>query len=137
MELKTSYEDVFQVESSSVDEYLQQVHEMTVVTAIQVRRKSQSTRKGMQRVDCCRQTYCAGLLPRSGTHVQFFGAQEAQQESVAAFNSFMSECMESDWAACKRQFFDASVPERALTNAAGPSSGQLALVAPGTISLSQ
>jgi hypothetical protein len=28
---------VFQVEGSSVEEYLQQVHEMTVVTAIQAR----------------------------------------------------------------------------------------------------
>jgi len=30
---------VFQVEGSSVEEYLQQVHEMTVVTAIQARRR--------------------------------------------------------------------------------------------------
>ena len=36
-ELRPTYEDVFQVEGSSVEEYLQQVHEMTVITAIQVR----------------------------------------------------------------------------------------------------
>jgi hypothetical protein len=35
-ELKPSYEDVFQVETSTVEEYLQQMHEMTVITAIQV-----------------------------------------------------------------------------------------------------
>ena len=36
VELKPTYEDVFQAESSSVEEFLQQMHEMTVVTAIQV-----------------------------------------------------------------------------------------------------
>ena len=38
VELKPTYEDVFQVEGSSLEEYLQQVHEMTVVTAIEVSR---------------------------------------------------------------------------------------------------
>ena len=37
LELKPMYEDVFQTESCTVEEYLQQVHEMTVITAIQVR----------------------------------------------------------------------------------------------------
>ncbi|KAG0576106.1 hypothetical protein KC19_5G056000 [Ceratodon purpureus] len=34
-ELKTSFEDVFPVEATSVEEYLQQVHEMAMVSAIQ------------------------------------------------------------------------------------------------------
>ena len=34
--LKPTYEDLFQAESGSVEEYLEQMHEMTVVTAIQV-----------------------------------------------------------------------------------------------------
>ena len=36
-ELKPTYEDVFPGESRTVEEYLQQVHEMTVISAIQVR----------------------------------------------------------------------------------------------------
>ena len=36
VDLKPTYEDIFQAESSSVEEYLQQMHEMTVITAIQV-----------------------------------------------------------------------------------------------------
>ena len=35
-DLTPAYEDVFQVETGTVEEYLQQVHEMTVITAIQV-----------------------------------------------------------------------------------------------------
>lgn len=35
-ELKPTYEDVFPEESRTVEEYLQQVHEMTVISAIQV-----------------------------------------------------------------------------------------------------
>lgn len=34
-ELKTSFEDVFPVEATTVEEYLQQVHEMTILSAIQ------------------------------------------------------------------------------------------------------
>lgn len=34
-ELKTSFEDVFPVEATTVEEYLQQVHEMTMLSAIQ------------------------------------------------------------------------------------------------------
>ena len=34
--LKPTYEDLFQAESGSVEEYLEQMHEMTVITAIQV-----------------------------------------------------------------------------------------------------
>jgi len=36
VELKPTYEDLFQAEGGSVEEYLEQMHEMTVVTAIQV-----------------------------------------------------------------------------------------------------
>ncbi|KAI3956547.1 hypothetical protein MKW92_041078 [Papaver armeniacum] len=37
--LKTKFEDVFPAEATSVEEYLQQVHEMTMVTAIQEAQK--------------------------------------------------------------------------------------------------
>lgn len=37
LELRPTHDDVFQSQPSTVDEYLQQVHESTVVTAIQVR----------------------------------------------------------------------------------------------------
>jgi len=36
VELRPTYEDLFQAETGSVEEYLEQMHEMTVVTAIQV-----------------------------------------------------------------------------------------------------
>ncbi len=36
-ELRPTYEDVLPVESTSVEEYLEQMHEMTTITAIQVR----------------------------------------------------------------------------------------------------
>ncbi|XAR68488.1 hypothetical protein NMG60_11003624 [Bertholletia excelsa] len=38
-EIKTTFEDVFPVEATSVEEYLQQVHEMAVVSAIQEAQK--------------------------------------------------------------------------------------------------
>ena len=37
LELRPTHEDVFQSQPSNMDDYLQQVHESTVVTAIQVR----------------------------------------------------------------------------------------------------
>jgi hypothetical protein len=36
LELRPTHEDVFQSQPSNMDDYLQQVHESTVVTAIQV-----------------------------------------------------------------------------------------------------
>lgn len=47
-ELRPTYEDVFQVEGSSVEEYLQQVHEMTVITAIQVRPTATSQKRALR-----------------------------------------------------------------------------------------
>ncbi|KAI4319612.1 hypothetical protein MLD38_033192 [Melastoma candidum] len=38
-ELKTTFEDVFPVEATSLEEYLQQVHEMTMISAIQAAQK--------------------------------------------------------------------------------------------------
>eukprot|EP00850_Spirogloea_muscicola_P020312 SM000212S06905 [mRNA] locus=s212:235478:240905:+ [translate_table: standard] len=38
-ELKTSFEDVFPVEATSVDEYLQQIHEMAILSAIEEAQK--------------------------------------------------------------------------------------------------
>mmetsp|Transcript_47925 Transcript_47925/g.120947 ORF Transcript_47925/g.120947 Transcript_47925/m.120947 type:complete len:866 (-) Transcript_47925:31-2628(-) len=66
-ELKPSYEDVFQVETASVAEYLTQVHDMTLLTSI----------------------------------------QQAQRDSVTAFEDFMDQCMEMDWAADKHSLFEA------------------------------
>lgn len=40
--------------------------------------------------------------------------QEAENETISAFDGFMGECMASEWAASKRQLFDSSLPERAL-----------------------
>ncbi|XP_019457997.1 PREDICTED: nuclear pore complex protein NUP93A-like isoform X1 [Lupinus angustifolius] len=41
-ELKTTFEDVFPVEATSVEEYLQQVHEMAMVSAVQEAQKDNS-----------------------------------------------------------------------------------------------
>uniref|UniRef100_A0A061SE68 Nuclear pore protein n=1 Tax=Tetraselmis sp. GSL018 TaxID=582737 RepID=A0A061SE68_9CHLO len=68
--MKPSYEDVFQVETASVSEYLKQVHDMTLLTSI----------------------------------------QQAQRDSVSAFDDFMDQCMEMDWAADKRELFEAILP---------------------------
>ena len=45
--------------------------------------------------------------------------QEAQRESVAAFESFMNACLVADWARDKRALFDAAMPDSALPVPAG------------------
>ncbi|KAK9828502.1 hypothetical protein WJX72_000423 [[Myrmecia] bisecta] len=80
-ELKPTYEDVFEVETSTVEEYLQQMHQMTVITAI----------------------------------------QDAQRDTMHAFEEYMDECMEADWAAEKRQLFDEVMPSNGLRPGAIPS----------------
>ncbi|KAG2493502.1 hypothetical protein HYH03_008318 [Edaphochlamys debaryana] len=70
LEIVPTIEDVFHAETSSVEEYLQQVEEATLLAAI----------------------------------------QEAQQESVAAFEGYMESCMARDWAANKRQLFGLIAP---------------------------
>lgn len=70
LELQPNVEDVFDLEPTSVEEYLKQVEESTVLSAI----------------------------------------QEAQQESVALFDNYMTDCMLQDWAADKRQLFGLLAP---------------------------
>ncbi|GFR48472.1 hypothetical protein Agub_g10163, partial [Astrephomene gubernaculifera] len=70
LEIVPTIEDVFHAETNSVEEYLQQVEEATLLAAI----------------------------------------QEAQQESVASFESYMEQCMARDWAANKRQLFGLIAP---------------------------
>ncbi|KAL3150654.1 hypothetical protein ABBQ32_000453 [Trebouxia sp. C0010 RCD-2024] len=57
-EMKPTYEDVYQTQHPSVDEYLRHVQQSTLLSAI----------------------------------------QEAQKDAVSAFDDFMDECMERDWA---------------------------------------
>lgn len=45
--------------------------------------------------------------------------QEAQRETVAAFESFMSSCLVADWARDKRALFDAAMPDSSLPATAG------------------
>ena len=49
--------------------------------------------------------------------------QEAQQESVASFESYMESCMARDWAANKRQLFGLIAPNNLV--GAGPGGGGL------------
>ncbi|KXZ50944.1 hypothetical protein GPECTOR_14g190 [Gonium pectorale] len=79
LEIVPTIEDVFHAETGSVEEYLQQVEEATLLAAI----------------------------------------QEAQQESVASFESYMEACMTRDWAANKRQLFGLIAP----SHLAGPGAG--------------
>ncbi len=46
LELQPTVEDVFPAETSSVEEYLQQIQEMTILTAIQVSVTNQCLRIG-------------------------------------------------------------------------------------------
>ena len=67
--------------------------------------------------------------------------QEAQRESVAAFESFMGACLVADWARDKRALFDAAMPDSALPAPAGqlasggfePSYAPMPIRAPGTM----
>ena len=185
-ELRPTYEDVFQVEGSSVEEYLQQVHELTVITAIQVRLRDTRSPCGAQAkahltcrapacLFCFEKSPCALycsigmrlLKSASGLGARIFPRllrylrlrmlmgnwalgysltscvsnttrpqhqtmvklsvreptyallQEAQRESVAAFESFMGACLVADWARDKRALFDAAMPDSALPAPAG------------------
>jgi hypothetical protein len=68
-------------------------------------------------------------------------AQEAQRDTVAAFESFMGACLAADWARDKRALFDAALPDSALPAPAGqlvpggyePSYGPTPIRAPGAM----
>ncbi|KAK9915316.1 hypothetical protein WJX75_007541 [Coccomyxa subellipsoidea] len=82
-ELRPTYEDVLPVESTSVEEYLEQMHELTTITAI----------------------------------------QEAQRDTISAFEEYMDACMTADWAADKRALFDAALPDTAMPGPASQLAG--------------
>ncbi len=111
LEIQPTIEDVFHADTSSVEEYLKQVEEATILAAIQVLRAGPA-------------------IPLS----PFYGLppcplaiqpQEAQQDTVSSFEHFMDECMARDWAANKRQLFTLVAPHSgaaaARRDAAGPS----------------
>ncbi len=86
-----------------------------------------------------------GIAPRAhlrGLRSQRAGArQEAQRDTVAAFESFMGACLAADWARDKRALFDAALPDSALPAPAGqlvpggyePSYGPTPIRAPGAM----
>lgn len=45
--------------------------------------------------------------------------QEAQHDTISAFEEYMDACMMSDWAAEKRALFDSALPDTALPGPAG------------------
>lgn len=80
LEIQPTIEDVFHAETTSVEEYLQQVEESTLLATI----------------------------------------QEAQQDTIAAYDTYMEQAMARDWAANKRQLFGLIAPQGAL---GGPGGG--------------
>lgn len=80
LELQATYEDVFEPRSTDLEEYLQQVHEMTVTTAI----------------------------------------SRAQEELQLAFQRYMDDSLQQQWAAAKRQLLEGAMPFGALTLSPGP-----------------
>lgn len=45
--------------------------------------------------------------------------QEAQRDTISAFEEYMDMCMLSDWAAEKKVLFDSAMPDTALPGPAG------------------
>lgn len=45
--------------------------------------------------------------------------QEAQRDTITAFEEYMDACMMSDWAAEKKALFDVATPDTALPGPAG------------------
>ena len=45
--------------------------------------------------------------------------QEAQRDTIGAFEEYMDMCMLSDWAAEKKVLFDSAMPDTALPGPAG------------------
>lgn len=45
--------------------------------------------------------------------------QEAQRDTISAFEEYMDACMMSDWAAEKKALFDSALPDTALPGPAG------------------
>ena len=45
--------------------------------------------------------------------------QEAQHDTISAFEEYMDACMMSDWAAEKKALFDSALPDTALPGPAG------------------
>jgi nuclear pore complex protein Nup93 len=120
IELRPTYEDVLPVECSSVDEYLEQMHETTTMAAIQVQDMPQSS---------C--TACMWLSRISLLHLEQHAAaerrcevwQDAQRDTISAFEEYMDACMMADWATDKRSLFDAALPDAAVPGPAGQTAG--------------
>ena len=49
----------------------------------------------------------------------FHDVQEAQRDTISAFEEYMDMCMLSDWAAEKKVLFDSALPDTALPGPAG------------------
>lgn len=110
LELRPTHEDVFQSQPSTVDEYLQQVHESTVVTAIQV-----STSWFMYRCLGVKHPWLtryelngyhegAGMPPSSAP------PQEAQRQTDDTFQQFMADSLQANWQRAKRRLLDSMLP---------------------------
>ena len=49
--------------------------------------------------------------------------QEAQRDTISAFEEYMDACMTADWATDKRSLFDAALPDAAMSGPAGQTAG--------------
>lgn len=134
-ELRPTYEDVFAVETATVDEYLQQVRGFWVLGAGAEQQPAVEA-VGRRRRPAVGRPHQARLLlppssparpPRSKQVFQMIGVtavQEAQQSAVAAFEGFMDASMDAEWQQEKAALFDAVAPYSAASALTpGPSPG--------------
>ena len=70
--------------------------------------------KVRDKVPCCVEAqHCHGAhnssTPEYASSVR--GQQEAQRDTIAAFEEFMDSCLEAEWGNSKRAFIDAAMPD--------------------------
>lgn len=119
LEIQPTIEDVFHADTTSVEEYLKQVEESTILAAIQVGAGSAGRMGAHRAAGHTRLTagHCRGLedqarswLTLSACSMAIVMMQEAQQDVVSSFEAYMEDCMARDWAANKRQLFGLIAP---------------------------
>ena len=55
---------------------------------------------------------------------EFQSTQEAQEESIAAFDRYMTQCLDQEWANSKRQLFETTLADKAQFRALALTSGE-------------
>ena len=103
-EMKATYEDVYQTQHPNVQEYLKHVQQATLLTAIHVRLLELHLRIWPMALHIYILRPCFACI------------QEAQKDAVSAFDDFMDQAIESDWARDRAKLVNAIMP---IGNTAG------------------